>query len=222
MRFHQMSRPVKGPRAYDASRRRQQARETRRRVLDAAHDLFVERGYAGTAMVDVAQRAGVAVQTVYSLVGGKPDLIKTVIDVGVAGDDEPVPVRDRPVVQRLMAEPDGRTKLAMHARFVADVMERLDGLWVPLRVAADSDPALARLVASMDAGRLEAMGEFSSHLKAAGLLRRGVSVRRAAQVIAAHMDPRFHQLLVREMGWSRRDYERWFVTTVAAQVLDPE
>ena len=61
-----MNRPVKTPRRYDSSARREQARATRRQVLAAATALFLERGYAATTMADVAARAGVVVQTVYS------------------------------------------------------------------------------------------------------------------------------------------------------------
>ena len=51
-------------RPYRSPRRREQAEETRRRILAAARRLFVARGYGGTTMETIADDAGVAVQTV--------------------------------------------------------------------------------------------------------------------------------------------------------------
>jgi AcrR family transcriptional regulator len=217
-----MTGTVKPPRRYDASRRQAQARETRLRVLQSARELFVERGYAGTSMSDVAGAAGVAVQTVYTLVGGKAALLKTVVDVGIVGDDEPVAVRDRPHIAKLLAEPDGRRKLLMHAEFLAGVLDRIGPLEEVLRAATDVDPDAAAVLHALTAGRLEGMTEFATHLKRCGLLRRGVTVRRAAEVLSTHMDGSIHAMLVRDLGWSRRDYVRWYVTVTAAMLFDPE
>ena len=51
---------------YDSTRRRQQAGENRRRILGAAHELFVDKGYGSTTIAEVAAAAGVAVETVYA------------------------------------------------------------------------------------------------------------------------------------------------------------
>src|SRR3954449_3194159 len=82
-------------RAYRSNRRSEQARLTRRRVLDTATAVFLERGFAGATMRVIAGRAGVAVPTVELLFGTKARLLKAAIDVAIAGDDEPVPVLDR-------------------------------------------------------------------------------------------------------------------------------
>ena len=103
-----MPRPVKTSRRYESAGRQEQARQTRREVLAAAKALFLERGYAATTMADVAAEAGVAVQTVYSAVGGKAALLKAVFDTTIVGDDERVPVSGRPEIARVTAETDGR------------------------------------------------------------------------------------------------------------------
>ncbi|HJU03484.1 MAG TPA: helix-turn-helix domain-containing protein, partial [Actinomycetes bacterium] len=102
-------------RAYTSSLRDQQARLTRRRVLDAALELFLADGYLGTTIEAVARRAGVSPQTVYNAVGGKPALLRAVYDVTLAGDDAPVPIAERPAFQALLAETDGRRCLARYA-----------------------------------------------------------------------------------------------------------
>ena len=75
--------------------RAERARRTRRRIVDAATALFLERGYAGATMRAIAAAAGVAVPTVELGFGTKATLLKAAIDVAIAGDDEPVPVLDR-------------------------------------------------------------------------------------------------------------------------------
>lgn len=104
-----MSGPVKR-RSYDNSRREEGARQTRLSIVAAAQELFVENGYPATTFPAIAERAGVSVQTVFAHFPTKRDLLKEVIDQAVVGDDEPVPVRDRPEVAAIMAEPDPTAK----------------------------------------------------------------------------------------------------------------
>src|SRR4051812_32618691 len=112
-------------RPYDSPFRQEQARQTRRAVLDAARTLFLEQGYANTAMGAVATEAGVSVQTVYKLFANKPGLVKAVFDVAVVGDDEAIPLLQREFVQRNMAEPDPRKKLTDYGAHLVDVGPRI-------------------------------------------------------------------------------------------------
>ncbi|HEV8065835.1 MAG TPA: helix-turn-helix domain-containing protein, partial [Acidimicrobiales bacterium] len=89
-----MSGPVKR-RPYDNSRREAAARQTRRSIVAAARQLFVTLGYPSTTFATIADSAGVSVQTVYAHFAAKRDLLKQVIDEAVAGDDEPLPIRNR-------------------------------------------------------------------------------------------------------------------------------
>src|SRR5690242_8489793 len=95
-------------RAYRSTVREESARRTRRQIVSAAAELFVERGYAGTTVEAVAERAGVSRRTVFSSVGSKVELLKTAWDWAVVGDDEPVAVADRPEIARMRAETDPR------------------------------------------------------------------------------------------------------------------
>jgi AcrR family transcriptional regulator len=214
-----MSRSVKTPRAYDASGRREQARATRRKVLASARELFLERGYAATTMTEVASRADVAVQTIYSTVGSKAALLKAVLDVTVVGDDLPVPVADRPEIAGVSTETDGRRKLQLFATYLSGVLERLTPLNGVLLVAADSDPAAAVVLEALHIGRLQGMTEFATNLKEQRLLRRGMTVERAAAVLVAHIDPVNWHNLVERQGFTRREFERWLVDVTEAAVL---
>jgi len=140
-------------RPYDARRRRERAAEERsatgRRVVDAARDLFLERGYVATTMADIAREAGVALQSVYSAGRSKADLLHLVTDVAVAGDDQDVMLVDRPAYAAIAAEPDPVRQVGMFAALTAATMERLAPVWIAYREAAAVDPkAATNLVAA--------------------------------------------------------------------------
>src|SRR5436190_14443587 len=103
-----MAKTVKARRRYESPVRDEQARRTRRAVLDAAHRFFREHGYAGTTIGAIAGEANVSVETVYKLFGNKAGLVKAVFDVAIVGDDEQVPLMQREFVRRNIAEPDAR------------------------------------------------------------------------------------------------------------------
>src|SRR4051812_42289933 len=85
-----------GSRPYRSSVREEQARRTRRRIVVAARDAFLHRGYPGTTLRGVAAAAQVSLASVEQSFGTKSRLLAHVLDVAIAGDDEPVPVLDRP------------------------------------------------------------------------------------------------------------------------------
>ena len=117
-----MTDPRAAPRADSA--RAEQIRASRQKVLAAARELFLRRGYYGTTIEAVAQRAGVSPQTVYNVVGGKAALLKSVYDVALAGDDEPVPMGERPAYGDVAAAPAARSSLALYARIGREMLSR--------------------------------------------------------------------------------------------------
>ena len=169
----------------------------------------------------MAAEAGVAVQTVYSSVGGKAALLKAVFDTTIVGDDEPVPVSGRPEIARVSAETDARRKLELFARYVSGVHLRLSPLVPVLQAAADADEDAARLWDGLHTGRYQGMTEFATNLKEQRLLRRGMTVERAAAVLAAHIDVINWQNLVQRQGFTTREFEAWLVDVTAAAVLRP-
>src|ERR1700710_3021102 len=89
-----MSEQVKG-RRYDASARRAAAEERRARTLAAARELFLAQGYRATTMAAIAERAGVAADTVYASIGPKPAVFRALVEAALSGQDVPVEGRDR-------------------------------------------------------------------------------------------------------------------------------
>jgi AcrR family transcriptional regulator len=213
-----MARPVK-TRSYDNSGRAAAARETRRSVVRAAKELFLDRGYAATTLAQVAERAGVSVQTVYAQFGSKPALVKQIVDEAIAGDDEPVPIVDRPEVLAQIAEPDPQVRIRMHARFSAKRVTALEPIDRMVRSAAEVDPAMREQLERDQRGLLEGMAQMASLY--AGRDELVVSVEVAAARIAALMSPELYRRTVLDHGWSLEDYTSWLGDLMAASVLRP-
>ncbi|MGY0235802.1 TetR/AcrR family transcriptional regulator [Longispora urticae] len=206
-------------RRYDASGRQEQARRTRRAILDAAGRLFVDPGYAATPLTAVATEAGVAVQTVYAVFGTKQRLLSALVDVTIAGDDEPVALPDRPFVAEIRALPDARAKLARYARHLVETHARQTDVMLALAGAATADPEAAEIWRRNVEDRRRGMGMFAAELVGTGQVRADQDVEGVTDVLWLAMDFRNYDWLVRQRGWPAERFERWFVATVAAVVL---
>ena len=216
--YNHVPDPVK-PRRYDNSRRTETALQTRRAIVAAARELFLEVGYPAATLVAVAARAGVSVQSVYGHFGSKRALLKAVVDQAVAGDDEPVAVRDREWVHQILLEPDPRAKLRLHAAGVRRIQERTVAVGQMLRSASTVD---ADAAAEWDKGarqRLAGMRELADHLSSTGQLRADLTPERAAQRIVVLIDPEVYRLAVNDHGWSPADYEEWLGELLIASLL---
>ncbi|MFI5891830.1 TetR/AcrR family transcriptional regulator [Actinoplanes sp. NPDC051513] len=197
-------------RVYDNTRRAEQARLTRRRVLDAARDLLVERGPAAATMRDVAAHASVSVETVYKLFRTKAALIKDVYDVTLAGDDEPIPMIDRPEIQAVLAATGPRDKLARYAFAARLIGERVGPLLARLLAGArGGDPELSQFRETINQERMAGAGGVVRHLADTGGLRAGVDPGRATDIVWTLISPEVYELLVSDRGWSPDEYERW-------------
>jgi AcrR family transcriptional regulator len=214
-----LARPVK-TRPYDNARRAAAARRTQQRVVETAHRLLLERGYAGLAMADLAEEAGVSVPLLYKVFGPKPQLVKRVYDVLLAGDVDPAPVAERPALQALIADPDPRGKLARYAALSRAMAERAGPLTGALLAAARAgEPDLQAFAATIDRERLAGAAALAAHLAGTGALAPGVTAERARDLIWLHTAPDTYRLLVLERGWTLDDYERWLATSLAAALL---
>lgn len=205
-------------RRYDASRRREQAHENRQRIVAAAHALFVERGYGRTTVADVAAAAGVAPETVYAAFRNKPTLLQRAWDVAVGGDEQDVPLLERPELRAVLAEPDLPTRLARFAVVHTAVMHRTAPLLRALRGAAAGEEAAAALVARADGARLEAMAVHAAAAARTGRL--GVTEQECRDVLWSTTDGTLWHRLVRERGWADERYAGWLGRLWVAALVD--
>jgi AcrR family transcriptional regulator len=214
-----MSSGVNPRRRYDASGRQEQARRNRLLVVQAAHRLFLEHGFAATTMPAIAAAAGVSVQTVYKAFGSKPRLAKAVFDVAMAGDDEPITMLERPSLGRVRDEPDPRRKFRLYGEFLAEVAPRHVPVQLVIRDAASTDPQARTVWAELQAERLKGMTMFARDLHDNGQLRPGVSTNEARDVLWTYNSAELFELLVVERGWTPRRYGRWVADALTAALL---
>jgi AcrR family transcriptional regulator len=132
-------------RSYDSSRRKRQAEQTRAEVLLAAVELFNTRGWADTTLADIADAAGVAVETIYNGFRSKKQLVRDAMDAAVVGDTEPIPWAERDEFRRMGVGTIG-ARLDVATDTVADIHERSAGVWQALTDAAGGDEELAEYV----------------------------------------------------------------------------
>jgi AcrR family transcriptional regulator len=206
-------------RPYRSPVREEQARRTRRRIVDAAAELFVERGYAATTIDAIAERAGVGRKTVFNAVGGKAALLKLAFDWTLAGDDEPVAIADRPEVRRMFEHDDPHRVLEEWIAMNAHIARRLAALHHVLAAAADSDPDAAALLATTDKQRIDGATSLMTRIDELGGLRDDLDIARAAAIVDVLIDPMPYRRLVDTRKWSFDDYVAELQRLAAVSIL---
>jgi AcrR family transcriptional regulator len=210
--MHQMDAKVKR-RSYDATSRQSRSAETRQRILDSARSLILAKGYRAATIGAVAAGAGVNVDTVYELVGRKPVLLRELIEQAISGTDHPVTAEEREYVKAITAEPDPAKKIAIYARAVRRIQERMAPLFLALRDASSTEPEAHEVWKQIGERRAANMRRFVRDIRGAGGLRANLSVDAAADMVWALNSSELFVLLTAERGWSPRRYERWLADT---------
>ena len=209
-----------GTRTYTSSVRSEQADATRSRVVRVADARFRADGYAATSVAAVARDAGVSSQTVYNVFGTKSALLKAAYDVAVVGDDDPVPLAERPDVLALYAEPDPAVFLRGYAAFGRHVAERIGPLALQISAGASAgDADLVRLRDTTNAERLVGTGMVAQRVADLGALAPGLSVEAARDRIWTLNSIEVWHLLTALRGWSGDDYAAWVGDAMVAAAL---
>lgn len=203
-------------RSYDSSRRQQQARETERAILKVARRLFVDQGYGRTTLNEVAQGAGVSVETLYARFRTKAGLLHRVWDVTIGGDDEQVVYHERPEIQALNAEPDLATRLARQARLFTQTAHRVVPFLLMVQTAAGSEPAAAEMLEEVGRQRLAGISVMAAAAAATGQLAVPEEVCR--DIVWATTDGMLWYRLVQQRGWSDEQFAE-HLTQVWTSVL---
>ncbi|GAA4559039.1 TetR/AcrR family transcriptional regulator [Planotetraspora kaengkrachanensis] len=197
----------------------QRSEQTKNKIVEAAHALFIENGYAGTTFQAVADAAGVSVQTVYFHYGSKSRLLRRVVDAASAGDGEPGPLLDRPSFAALREPADPATAIRLWVRESGAVLDRVAPVLTVVRDAAPGDPDMAAQWADDSARRRAAHGAFIAVLTGLHAVRHGLSERRAVDVAVALLSPELFLVLTRECGWTAAEWEGWAADQLAHALL---
>jgi AcrR family transcriptional regulator len=194
-------------------------RRTRAAVVEAAHTLFVERGYAATTIEAISDLSDTPQATVYRLFSSKFGILKAVLDVSIVGDDQAVPMADRPQVRTLLADPDPVSQLTGFAALLRQLLARTASVYGLLTDAARSDVDAATLLEDISRQRHEGQRRIARTLARGGALKPGLRERDAGDVIHALASPEVYRLLVVDRGWSGERYEAWVREILIDQLL---
>jgi AcrR family transcriptional regulator len=209
---------VKGTqRAYRSPLREEAARRTREAVVEAAAEVFVDEGYAGATIEQIAARAGVSRPTVFG-VGSKAQLFALARQRAATGGS--LTANDEGFRQ-LLAIPDARRLLEEFAAFTAVISQRLGPLQLVLEQAAGTDPELAQLLESSQQELLECARAVVAAAAATRSLRHDVPREAAADVLWLQIQPANYRRLAEERGWSHHAFERWHAAAMIAALLEP-
>jgi AcrR family transcriptional regulator len=194
-------------------------RRTRAAVIEAARRLFLERGYVATTIEAISELADTPQPTVYRLFSSKLGILRALLDVSIAGDDEAVAMADRPQVRSLITHPDPRDVLTGLAALVAGLMVRTGPVHQVLEEAARSDHGAAAALAEIARQRHEGQRRVIGALAREGELRSGLEEGAAADIVHALASPEVYRLLVTDRGWSGTRYEQWLGSILIDQLL---
>lgn len=195
--------------------RQAQTALTRDQIAEAARDLFLTRGYVNTSMGAIASAAGVAVQTIYNVVGNKAAVLSAVVDVVAAGPGSPGRVPDL-MKKRVDATADLAGMVDVLADWFAEVHPRAADLFRLIREAAAVDPDVAAVEWARAERRLDNYRLAADQARERGGLATGMSDEEAAAVIWSLGHPEVYRSLVEQRGWSLDAYRSWVRTSLGA------
>ena len=103
----------------------------RTQIVEAAYAVLTEKGYDGTSIAEIAQRAGIGQGTVYRYVNSKRELLDMVFDWSVERIFATIDPNEL-----LAAEAHTARDMAMHIKVIGDRLHRM----------VDEDPAILKLI----------------------------------------------------------------------------
>ena len=208
---------VKSPRSYSSPVRDEQAARTRARIVRAADALFAERGYTKATMKEIAERAGVARDTVHAVFGTKAALIPAIIDLRLVPDESVLNVADTPEGRAVRDEPDRHRQIVLFADFITRLNVELRPVFAILRDAAGAEPVVAEAMAELERNRMRNMERYAGWLAARGPLR--MSEKEAAETLFALTGPDVGRLVCDDLGWSRERHAAWIADLLTRSLL---
>lgn len=211
---------VKPNRRYDSRGRKEQAGRNREAALDAAERLFAQRGYAGTSIASIAQEAGLSVQTIYKVFGGKSGLVKAIYFRGLLGKGEG-PAYERSDAMR-EREVDPRAIMRQWGALTTEVASVVSPIRLLMRSAALADPEMEELLRETDEDRLERTRHHARFLEERGYLREGITTSEATDVLWTCSSVEIYDLLVVQRGWPLPRFAKFVADFMITALLPPD
>ncbi len=179
----------------------------------------MEQGYGATKLQEIADRAGVAVQTIYFVFRNKPSLLKELVDVAIAGDDEPLATMDRPWFEEVTTAPTAEAALAVLVAGARRTLERVAAINEMVHAATATDPEIRELWPDTTDPRYTVLSTAARALTEKPGARPGLSAEEAADIVYALLSPELFLVLTRDRAWPADKWERWVHDTLGPHLL---
>lgn len=200
------------------SLREQQAEMARKLIRSAALEAFLEDGYVATTMSGIAERAGVARQTVYNLFGSKAALLIAAIGDRVEGSEQ----RSQDADYQTLRDADSPDEMIeLFARTSAGVAERALPVVRIAYEAAAIDGEVAKQLQLNEEHRYQAQSFFIDTLEEKGFLRTDTPTEELKRGFWLLASPRI-LVTATESGWTIDAYITWLTQTVRGLLLPPQ
>lgn len=200
--------------------RREQADASRRKVLEAARDAFVEHGFHGATMADIARRSGLAVQTVSYFFGTKPRLLSECIVATVMWEIGEAPAGARGGWEEAMAQaPSQEALIDLYVDGGYRILSGVSPLLDVARVGALTDPEVADVYHAHEANRRRDFEVFTRWLEEKGPLRAGLDHELATDVALSVHGFEVYLAFVRR-GWGPDAIRAWMKDALKRTLLD--
>ncbi len=206
-------------RPYNATRRRELARARQLDVIHAARELFERNGFRATTLAAIASYAGVSIEGIYKSFGSKAALAKSVFDLVIAGDDDPVPIAARPEADAVRAEPDAHTKVELFAAGLARRQARSSSVQLLIRDGRHVDASLEPVWDKLSEESLAGATTLARHLSRTGNVQPGLDENTVRDVLWNYFAIDHYERLVLHRNWSHARYTQWLSEAIADAVL---
>lgn len=207
------------PRAYRSPRRAEGAARTRSRIVSAARTMLRDKGYARTTVTEVARRAGVSVDTLYTSVGRKPQLVLAVVDDILGEGQGPIPAAQRAYVAQMVSTSGLQAKLRGYADAMGRLQPEIAPLLRALAFAGEEDATCAEAFRHIDERRAANMRRLAADLRATGEVRTDLDDDAVADLVWSTNSWEYFHLLQRR-GFTPSRYadhlaDLWYRTVAA-------
>lgn len=214
-----MSENVKPRRLYRSTRRKAQAEETRLAILDAARDLFAEKGWTATTIAAIARKADVAPETVYARFGSKPAIVGALVVFAMRGSEQDTPFMEQAGRREVLDQIDPSLKIDAFCRDLSRLLGRVAPILAVVRSAAETDPEMRALYGKLHQARRRNLAHFVDDLIAAGALRPGLDREAATDHVWSLASPELFLVWTGPSARAQADHAAWIASALKRLLL---
>ncbi len=199
--------------------RRKNPAATRQRMLDAAYELFSGQGFRATTIAAIAERAGVAVQTVYFTFHNKDVLLQEVLRQIVMGPAA-LPPPEQSWYLAARAEPEPRRAIEHVVEGMTTILARVAPM-LPVFHAVAGDTA-GEAYRTGERLRWEGMRDLTRDvLLTKPGVRAGTELEHAVGLVFVLLGPEVFRSFVHNAGWSIEQWKTWTVDALVRDLYQP-